>query len=154
MKFFLAVLCILLAGGLIWFSVSNTGNTVSITVLNTPYTDVYIWAVVLFSVLLGVTFAALIAVIEGATIRFDNRRLRREIRKLETEINYLRTQPPSAARPEPDEPEPRSDERYAAPVSRAPAYNPASAPVYDTDRDDWGPDDTDDDDIYSGGRAV
>jgi len=154
MKFLLAVLCILLAGGLIWFSVSNTGNTVSITVLNTAYEEVYIWAVVLLSVLLGVTFAALIAVIEGATIRFDNRRLRREIRKLETEINYLRTQPPSAARPEPDEPEPAVATSPEPTFSRAPAYDPASAPVYGTDRDDWEPDDTDDDDIYSGGRAV
>jgi hypothetical protein len=75
----------------------------------------------------------------------------RELRRLETELNFLRTQP-LAGRREPDLPgdaEPPDEDAELVPVAASgdAAAALAEAPVYH-------PDDADEDDPYSGGRAV
>jgi hypothetical protein len=65
----------------------------------------------------------------------------RELHRLETELNFLRTQPPTVRR-EPDLP---GGVELVEEETAAPAL--ASAPVYHAD-------DADDDDPYTGGRAV
>jgi hypothetical protein len=140
--------------GLLMFLYYNWDTEVTIVVLGTTHPDVPVFLLVFLTSLASVLFVGIIAIAEGANIRLANRRLRREIQQLETEINYLRTQPPRDSRYEPDavrgegagEREPRAAAR------EAPAQTPPSAPVYGTGtEDDWT---TDDDDIYSGGRAV
>jgi hypothetical protein len=90
---------------------------------------------------LGVVVAFVIALAEGARIRFENRRLAREVRQLETEIHYLRTQPAASVAPESESAEPRVERpvvrktALAAPGSGA--SPPASAPVYGDDEEDW-----------------
>ena len=80
-----------------------------------------------------------------------NRQLAREVRRLETELNFLRTQP-STPRREPDVPggaETKEDEdgELVAAERQDVAGVLASAPVYHADE-------ADEDDPYTGGRAV
>jgi uncharacterized integral membrane protein len=103
MRLLFPIAIILLALVLIGFGVTNLGTYVTITIWATEYPNVPIFYIVAISVFVGALFSALIAVVEGAKIRLDNRRLRRELHKQETEINYLRTQPPASSGPEPDE---------------------------------------------------
>ena len=51
------------------------------------------WELALGAFLVGAVLASIVAIVEGAAIRLDNHRLRREIHKMETELNFLRTQP-------------------------------------------------------------
>jgi uncharacterized membrane protein YciS (DUF1049 family) len=153
MRLLFPIAIVLLALVLIGFGVTNLGTYVTVTIWATEYPNVHIFYVVSIAVLVGALFSGIIAVVEGAKIRLDNRRLRRELHKQETEINYLRTQPPASSKLEPDEvqkpkpPAPATGER-----KRARKHVP-SAPVYGTnDEEDYPP--SSDDDIYSGGRAV
>jgi hypothetical protein len=79
-------------------------------------------------------------------VRYDNRRLLREIRQAETEIHYLRTQPSPSAGPESAPPEMAQSRRVEIPQREA---RPASAPVYGPD-DEWS---DPDDEVYSGDRV-
>jgi len=154
MRLLFTVLLITLVVGMFGFFATNFETTVPVTVWSTEHPDVHIFFVVLLSVLVGVVFTTIIAIAEGAKIRLDNRRLRRDVHKLESEINYLRTQPSTASRPEPDA------LTVAGAATALPAVakeadssaEPPSAPVYGTDLEDWSSDP--DDDTYSGGRAV
>jgi len=118
----------------------------------TEYPNVPIFYIVAVSVFVGALFSAIIAVVEGAKIRLDNRKLRRELRKQETEINYLRTQPPATSGPEPDEIEVAPVPAPPPPDSGPSTRHVPSAPVYEADDDDYPP--NSDDDFYTGGRAV
>ena len=105
------------------------------------------------SIAVGAALIGLLATVEGASIRFENRRLRKEIHKMEREINFLRTtQPAAAPRSEPDSIEPEEKPALPAAPAAATLSEPATMPVYG-EQDDWPPD-GDDDDVYSGGRAV
>lgn len=147
MKFVLIVMTILLFIGIIGFVVTNLDQKVTVTVWTTPYENIHFFLVVILAVLAGICYAGIIGVAEGAQSRLTNRRLLRELRRLESELNFLRTQPPSA-RPEPDAvPEPESP--GAAPLPPLAPSTVAAAPVYGTE-EEW----TDDDNPYSGGRAV
>lgn len=150
MRFVLAVFLTLLAVGVIGFVVTNLDEKVTVTIWSTPHEDVWIGYPVIISLLVGALLAGIVAVVEGMQIRLDNRRLAREIQRMETEINFLRTQPATAERPEPDALE------VSAPTPPAvePAPEPPSAPIYEADQDDWPPDVDDDEDAYTGGRAV
>ena len=145
MRLLLAVVIILLAVTLGFFLKDNMQTFVPVTVGQTFHPELHIIWVLLSGVALGVICTAIIAIAEGARTRLENRRLRRDLHKQETEINYLRTQPPTAPRPEPDALEPAG----ALPVADEPRtrVEPPSAPVYGTGGDD-------DDDVYTGGRAV
>ena len=85
--------------------------------------------------------------VDGGLVRLRNRRMARELSRLETELNFLRTQP-SAGRREPDLPDvvalvDEDDELSGTELADV----LVSAPVY-------GADDEDEDDPYTGGRAV
>jgi uncharacterized integral membrane protein len=131
MRLVFPVILILLCVVLIGFVITNPSERVTITLGNIQYPDVPLPLVALIALTLGVAFTAAIALVEGATIRLANRRLRREIQRLETENSFLRTQSPEAQTPEP--------EIYRAdPASELPEYldeepevRSASAPVYD-----------------------
>ena len=153
MRFFFIVVVLLLVVGFIGFTVTNLGSIVSIKLWGTEYPDIPIWQVVIVSIGVGAALIGLLATVEGASIRFENRRLRKDMHKMERELNSLRTTQPSGARaPEPDAIETTAQSALpAAPVAAA-LSEPASMPVYG-EKDDWPPD-NDDDDVYSGGRAV
>ena len=149
---FFVMLSILIFGMLLFFA-TNLQTTVPVTIGGTEHPDVHIFFVVLLSVLVGVVFTTIIAIAEGTKIRLDNRRLRRDVHKLESEINYVRTQPPTVPPPEPDAlTSPGSGKSLPAAADADPDAEPSSAPVYDSDLEDWSSDP--DDDTYSGGRAV
>ena len=154
MRFFFIVVVLLLVVGYIGFTVTNLGSMVSIKLWGTEYPDIPIWQVVIVSIGVGAALIGLLATVEGASIRFENRRLRKDRHKMERELNFLRTTQPSGERgPEPDAIE-GSSTKAALPAAPAAATlsEPASMPVYG-EKDDWPPD-NDDDDAYSGGRAV
>ncbi len=153
MRFFFIVVVLLLVVGYIGFTVTNLGSMVSIKLWGTEYPDIPIWQVVIVSIGVGAALIGLLATVEGASIRFENRRLRKEIHKMERELNFLRTTQPSGERaPEPDAIEGSSTAALPAAPDAATLSEPASMPVYG-EKDDWPPD-NDDDDVYSGGRAV
>ncbi len=152
MRFFFIVVVLLLVVGFIGFTVTNLGSTVGITLWGTEYPDIPIWQVVIVSIGVGAALIGLLATVEGASIRFENRRLRKDMHKMERELNFLRTTQPSAAKaPEPDAIEDSRGKALPPPVG-ATLSEPASMPVYG-EKDDWPPD-NDDDDVYTGGRAV
>ena len=131
MRLVFPALLIALAVILIGFLITNPGQRVDVTVGNVQYKDTALSLVAFFALTVGVAFTALVALIEGATIRLDNRRLRREIQRLETENQFLRTQPQHAgtlAEPATDLPQVRETETR---VTEALQERPASAPVYD-----------------------
>lgn len=154
MRFFFIVVVLLLVVGFIGFTVTNLGSTATVQLWGSQYPDIPIWQVVIFSIAVGAALVGLLATVEGASIRFENRKLRKELQKLEREVNFLRTtQPATTERTEPDALAPR-----VAPVAMAAETSktePASAPVYGK-REDWAPgSDLDgDDDTYTGGSAV
>jgi uncharacterized membrane protein YciS (DUF1049 family) len=150
MRLLLVLTIIVMALGLLAFSMNNLGTTVSVTLLNTT-TQLRLWEVVGFSVLIGVVATSVIAVAEGTKTRLENRRLRREVHKLETELNFLRTQP-SLQKPKSEAESEARNAATAPTMVTADSKSPPSAPVYDTDAGN-GTDDGDDD-VYTGGRAV
>lgn len=129
------------------FGYSNS-TPVTVDVFGTPIAT-QIGYVGVVALALGALLIAAVAVIEGASMRFENRRLLRDIRRLETEINFLRTQPAPAGQ------EPDTVERPAATSSRRTASQdtPPSAPVYGVKGTRPAHDD-EDDDVYTGGSAV
>ena len=147
MRFLLTLVMLSLLLAIVGFSITNLETLTTVTLWKTTYRDVPLWSIVFLSALAGIVSVGIIAVIDGALIRGRNRRMARELRRLETELNFLRTQP-SAGRKEPDLPDhaeltDEADEPVA--VDREDVL--VSAPVY-------GADDEDEDDPYSGGRAV
>lgn len=149
MRLLFPIAIVLLALVLIGFGVTNLGTYVTVTIWATEYPNVHIFYVVSIAVLVGALFSGIIAVVEGAKIRLDNRRLRRELHKQETEINYLRTQPPASSKPEPDEVQ---DAKPPPPEKKPSRKHVPSAPVYGTSEEKYPP--SSDDEPYSGGRAV
>ena len=147
MRFLLTIVILALLLAILGFSITNLETLTTVTIWETTYRDVPLWSVAFLSALAGIVSVGIIAVVDGALVRGRNRRMARELRRLETELNFLRTQP-RAIRREPD----RADD---ADVSDLPDEPPVverdddlvSAPVY-------GADDEDEDDPYTGGRAV
>ena len=130
MRFLMLIVLSPLLLALIFFTMSNAKTTVSVTLPWNTYPTVSLLTVVSYSIGLGVVVTAILAVFEGAAIRLNNRRLRREILKLETEVNYLRTQPRVAA-VEPDAETavlPTIETREVAIDEKD--VEPAAAPVY------------------------
>jgi hypothetical protein len=88
---------------------------------------------VLAAVLFGAGLVGIIAITEGAALRWSNRKMRRELHKLETEVNLLRTAPVRASTASLTPPvEPAA--RAIAPAQRA--EDLPSAPVYSGDEFD------------------
>jgi uncharacterized integral membrane protein len=154
MRFLLTVVILALVLAIIGFAITNLETSTKVTLWETTYPDVPLWSIVFLSALSGMVSVGIIGVVDGALVRLRNRQMARELQRLETEINFLRTNPPQARR-EPDvsgEPVLPEDEPalvgVPSPVSSDRGLAPASAPVYRPD------DDADDDDPYTGGRAV
>lgn len=148
MRILLAVVVLIMGFALIGFWLENQGTRVPVTVLHFAGEVELAW-VVFCAFAVGAVLASVIGVIEGTTLRFVNRRLRRDMRKLETEVNYLRTQP----RAERTAPAPASPEAKQA-ARPEPLDGLPSAPVYEPDADGTEDDDSDDGEMYTGGRAV
>ncbi|HET9300079.1 MAG TPA: LapA family protein [Candidatus Polarisedimenticolaceae bacterium] len=145
MRLLVIVLTILLFVGFLFFVMDNLDTEVQVRLGKRAYPSVQLFVVVLASIFVGMVYAGIIAVAEGANARLANRRLAREVGKLETELNYLRTQRVGAASTVPAAP------ADTLPPSAAEVLpDRASAPVYGAEEDWTG----DDDDAYSGGRAV
>ena len=132
MRLVFPVLLIVLGVVLIGFLITNPGERVDVTLGNTQYHDTPLSMVAFFALTVGVAFTAIVALIEGATIRLDNRRLRREIQRLETENDYLRAQPRNDGPGK--EGSPPTDAGLSPLATRGPnRASPASAPVYEPD---------------------
>jgi uncharacterized integral membrane protein len=151
MRFLLTVVILSLLFAILGFAITNLETLTTVTLWKTTYHDVPLWSVAFLSALAGIVSVGIIGVVDGALVRLRNRQLAREVRRLETELNFLRTQP-STARQEPDRPagteikEEEDDELGAAERPEV-AGALASAPVYHADNGD-------EDDPYTGGRAV
>jgi len=150
MRLLLALVFVALLGGFLMFLAWNLDTTVPVTLFDTRHADVPLWLVVFGAIFVNVMLISVYSLAEGTRIRLENRRLRKEMHKLETEVNYLRTRP-AGARAEPDAIQPLVAPRAGRDEPPRPT-TPASAPVYDGS-DERSPE-SDDDDIYSGGRAV
>jgi uncharacterized integral membrane protein len=154
MRFLLIVVILALLLAILGFSITNLETLTTVTLWQTTYHDVPLWSVAFLSALAGIVTVGIIAVVDGAVMRLSNRRMSRELRRLETELNFLRTQP-AARRQEPDVPGaaelPEDDGELAGAMNGAEGVPVlASAPVYRADE----PDESDEDDPYTGGRAV
>ena len=153
MRLLIIVLSILLLVGVFGFVLMNIDARVEVTLWNTHYPSVPLHLVILASLLGGILYIGIIAVAEGVQTRLDRRRLAREVQRLEGELNYLRTQPTAV-------PGEDATRREAEPLAVEPADE--DLPVYAPDEDRatissapvYGADDEEDDDTYSGGRAV
>jgi len=152
MRLIVVLMTFLLFVGFMGFVLTNLDTRVAVTVWKTQYPELPLFVVVIVAVFAGILYAGIIGVAEGGHIRFANHRLARELRRLETELNYLRTQPGASSRPEPD----AVRETGAPPPAeetgtKRPTEPPvAAAPVYGGENG-WS---SDDDDVYTGGRAV
>lgn len=151
MRFLLIVVILGLLLALLGFSITNLETLTTVTLWQTTYHDVPLWSVVFLSALAGIVSVGIIGVVDGAVVRLLNRQMSRELRRLETELNFVRTQPPSGRR-EPDvadaaEPRHAHDQPEAVATAKESESALASAPVYHLD-------DADEDDPYTGGRAV
>lgn len=151
MRLLIIVLTLILFVAILGFILSNLDTRVDLQVLGAVHPAVALYLVVIVAVLVGIVYAGIIAVAEGAHIRLVNRRLSREIQKLETELHYLRTQPPGRPVEEPDSLPDRAARDPGATSENRPSEHRPSAPVYHTDP---GTRVDDDDDFYSGGSAV
>lgn len=150
MRLLIVLLTFALFVAVLGFVATNVDTKVGVQFFRTWMDGLPLYLIVIAAMLVGIVYTGLIAIAEGAHIRLANRRLEKEVRRLETEVHFLRTQPAGPAPLEPDAVVPESgyDADLDEPAHRPAATfdAPASAPVYGVDPDD--------DDQYSGGRAV
>jgi uncharacterized integral membrane protein len=151
MRFLLIIVILALLLAILGFSITNLETLTTVTLWETTYHDVPLWSVAFLSALAGIVSVGIIGVVDGALVRLRNRQMSRELHRLETELNFLRTQPP-ATRREPDLPGeaalPDDEGDHAAETESAEGERDlASAPVYHSEG-------ADEDDPYTGGRAV
>ena len=145
MRLLISTALVLFLGAMVAFAIFNADERVLLNLNGTH--DLPLAGVVFAAVLLGVLITGSAALVEGASIRMANRRLRKEIHQLETELNYLRTQPSaSAIRSESEDDEITEPEQPQLPPASTP-----SAPDYAAEGA-W--DDDESDDVYSGQRGV
>jgi hypothetical protein len=131
MKLAFWALLLLLVFMLVGFALSNLHAVVAEIRFGETmrFENAPVMVVVTVAMLVGVVFTGAWALVEGASIRLANRRLRREIQRLETENNFLRTQRGSSQRAEPDSP--TTDPTLLAEVERRPVEATLpQAPVY------------------------
>ncbi len=152
MRLLFAVVLFLVLFGLVGFAVENPDVRVPVSIGSTTYPAVQLFVVVFVAFACGVMATALIALVEGTGARMANRRLRRNLERQEAALGTARAQSEFARRGEPDalDREPSSGARPAP--QRVPREFP-SAPVYQPVEADPR-DNSEDDDPYSGGRAV
>lgn len=88
MSLFILALFLIFFGGWL-FLITQNGSLVDVEVLFASYRQVPLSRVITISLLAGIGFTALISFLDGARIRLQNRRLRRQVGRLETEIQHL-----------------------------------------------------------------
>jgi uncharacterized integral membrane protein len=138
MRLFVPLVLVLLVAGII-FLATNAEEQVDVNLGTKTYSEVPLGVVVFVSFAIGAGVVAVTALVEGATIRLANRRLRRELRQAETEIHFLRTGPPAASRPEPDQAGPFVVPPLLPAETEEPPELLPSAPVYDDSEDETDP---------------
>jgi uncharacterized integral membrane protein len=151
MRFLLTIVILALLLAILGFSITNLETLTTVTLWKTTYRDVPLWSVVFLSALAGIVSVGIIGVVDGALVRLRNRQMARELRRLETELNFLRTQP-ATLRQEPDRPagaEVKDDEESELVAAERPEVAGARARAPRKHADD-----ADEDDPYTGGRAV
>lgn len=84
---------LILLFALVFFFVTNSGQTVDLRVLGRTYLDISIFWIVVVSFLLGFTVAFILASIREIRHQRERGRLRRELAQKEREIGDLRTLP-------------------------------------------------------------
>ena len=99
MSLLILMLCLVFFGGLL-FLITQNGHPVDVEVLFTSYREVPLSRVITFSLLAGIGFAALISFLDGARLRLQNRRLRRQVERLEVEIQQMGRSRSNAAQQE------------------------------------------------------
>ena len=116
---------------LVGFVLADPGQRVTLTFGSKQFTDVALPIVLLVALTLGVAFTGVIALFEGAIIRLENRRLRKQLERIETENSFLRSQSGSIPPDDPpfyadggDPDEELYDEPRQRPLARAPVYDP------------------------------
>lgn len=140
MRLALPLVLILFVILLFMFALTNDSR-VDVTLGGTTYRNVHLTIVVLVSLVIGVVFTGVLALIEGASTRLTNRRLRRRLEKLETETQFLRTQKTTRSGEEPDAIEAKktpalkpveAEERWQqGKLPSAPVYDPSGGPEQD-----------------------
>lgn len=88
MSLLILMLCLAFFGGLL-FLITQNGSPVDVELLFTTYRQVPVSRVITFSLLAGIGFTALISFLDGARLRLQNRRLRRQVGRLEAEIQHM-----------------------------------------------------------------
>ncbi len=88
MSLLILMLCLIFFGVLL-FLVTQNGGPVDVVVLFASYRQVPLSVVMTISLLAGIGFTALISFLDGARLRLQNRRLRRQVGRLEIEIQQL-----------------------------------------------------------------
>ena len=131
MRLLSAGLLLLVLVTIFYFVLSDPGQLVTLTILSKQITQP-LPVVLLGAVAVGVAFMGVVAMIEGAKIRIENRRLKKEIQRLETQLELTRSQspPPSPARTTPvagSLAAPSYDEPAPAQVASAPVYEPGGS---------------------------
>jgi uncharacterized integral membrane protein len=153
LRLLVILMTFLLFVGFIGFVMTNLDTRVPVTVWKTQHPDLPLFLVVIVAILAGICYAGIIGVAEGASARLANRKLRLEVHRLETELHYARQQPPTGSRPEPDAVHETAEGATEARSRTRPKESTVpTAPVYGSDEDGTWSDD--DEDVYSGGRAV
>lgn len=138
MRLIVSLMTVALLVVVLGFVMTNYEARIGVTLFQTDYDDVPLYAVVLLAIVTGIVYAGVIAVAEGAAIRFRNRRLTKEMERLERELAYLRTQPAPAPRAEPDALVDSGVRKLAEEPDDEFAL-PSSAPVYEAPHGDDDP---------------
>ncbi len=148
MRLLVIALSALLMLGFLGFVMMNLDVRADVTLWNTRYEGVSLHLIVVLALLAGIVYAGLIGVAQGTQLWLANCRLRREVQRLEAELRTLRTPSPAAVPSEvaPAEGGPLTPEGRTEPASEGPGL--PVAPVYRSE------DEADDEDVYSGERAV
>ncbi len=108
MRVVIAVLLILALTTLLFFVAINSATAPVNLFFLLPVRDYPVGVVALVSLVIGVLFASIVGIVEGARLRLQNHQLRSKLKRLEGELRSLR----GAALPPPD-PEGRVDEQSA-----------------------------------------
>ena len=127
MRLLSAGLLLLVLVTIFYFVLSDPGQLVTLTILSKQITQP-LPVVLLGAVAVGVAFMGVVAMIEGAKIRIENRRLKKEIQRLETQLELTRSQSPA---PSPARTAPLAESAAPPPYDEPLPARVASAPVYD-----------------------
>jgi len=84
MRLLVIVLTFLLFVGIVGFVLTNLDTRVPVTVWETQYMDLPLFLLGIIAVFVGICYAGIIGVAEGASIRLANRRLAREVQRSTT----------------------------------------------------------------------